>query len=94
MKNISSVKTWRDKKKSNQKNGNAKAKEHVIKNYKKCFKSAGPMPKDLVAKGMPMQKKGFLTQMVGMNSQLSSSHIFFQISSCSMRFSRSFSMGK
>ena len=34
--------------------------EHVIKHYKKYFKSAGPMPPDLVAKGIPMQKKVLL----------------------------------
>ena len=34
--------------------------EHVIKHYKKYFKSAGPTPPDLVAKGIPMQKKVLL----------------------------------
>ena len=34
-----------------------KSVEYVIKNYKKYFKSAGPMPADLVAKGIPAQKK-------------------------------------
>ena len=34
--------------------------EHVIKHYKKYFKSAGPMPPDLVANGIPMQKKVLL----------------------------------
>ena len=34
-----------------------KSVEYVIKNYKKYFKSAGPMPKDLVAKGIPAQVK-------------------------------------
>ena len=29
----------------------------VIKNYKKYFKSSGPMPRDLVEKGMPLMKK-------------------------------------
>ena len=37
-----------------------KSVDHVIKNYKKYFKSAGPMPNDLVAKGIPMQKKVLL----------------------------------
>jgi hypothetical protein len=31
--------------------------EYVIKNYKKYFKSMGPMPKDLVEKGIPAQRK-------------------------------------
>ena len=34
-----------------------KTVEYVIKNYKKYFKSAGPMPADLVAKGIPAQRK-------------------------------------
>lgn len=34
-----------------------KSVEYVVKNYKKYFKSAGPMPADLVAKGIPAQKK-------------------------------------
>ena len=34
-----------------------KSVEHVIKNYKKYFKSVGPMPADLVAKGIPAQVK-------------------------------------
>jgi predicted molibdopterin-dependent oxidoreductase YjgC len=34
-----------------------KSVKYVIKNYKKYFKSAGPMPADLVAKGIPAQKK-------------------------------------
>jgi hypothetical protein len=34
-----------------------KSVEYVIKNYKKYFKSAGPMPKDLVEKGIPAQRK-------------------------------------
>ena len=34
-----------------------KSVEHVIKNYKKFFKSVGPMPADLVAKGVPAQVK-------------------------------------
>ena len=37
-----------------------KSVEYVIKNYKKFFKSAGPMPKDLVAKGIPAQLKVLL----------------------------------
>ena len=36
-----------------------KSVEHVIKNYKKFFKSIGPMPADLVAKGVPAQVKVF-----------------------------------
>ena len=36
-----------------------KSVEHVIKNYKKFFKSVGPMPADLVAKGVPAQVKVF-----------------------------------
>ena len=36
-----------------------KSVEYVIKNYKKYFKSAGPMPADLVAKGIPAQVKVF-----------------------------------
>ena len=34
-----------------------KSVEYVIKNYKKYFKSIGPMPADLVAKGIPAQVK-------------------------------------
>ena len=34
-----------------------KSVEHVIKNYKKYFKPLGPMPADLVAKGIPAQVK-------------------------------------
>jgi hypothetical protein len=37
-----------------------KSVEYVIKNYKKYFKSAGPMPKDLIEKGAPEQKKVLL----------------------------------
>ncbi len=37
-----------------------KSVEYVIKNYKKYFKSASPMPADLVAKGIPAQKKVLL----------------------------------
>ena len=37
-----------------------KSVEYVIKNYNKYFKSAGPMPKDLVEKGIPMQRKVLL----------------------------------
>lgn len=37
-----------------------KSVEYVIKNYKKFFKSAGPMPADLVAKGIPAQVKVLL----------------------------------
>jgi predicted molibdopterin-dependent oxidoreductase YjgC len=37
-----------------------KTVEYVIKNYKKYFKSAGPMPKDLVEKGVPAQRKVLL----------------------------------
>jgi hypothetical protein len=37
-----------------------KTVEYVISNYKKYFKSAGPMPADLVAKGIPAQKKVLL----------------------------------
>jgi ATPase subunit of ABC transporter with duplicated ATPase domains len=33
--------------------------EHVIKNYKKYFKPIGPMPSDLIEKGVPAQKKVF-----------------------------------
>ena len=36
-----------------------KSVEYVIKNYKKYFKSVGPMPADLVAKGVPAQVKVF-----------------------------------
>jgi len=36
-----------------------KSVEYVIKNYKKYFKSMGPMPADLVAKGIPAQVKVF-----------------------------------
>ena len=31
--------------------------EYVIRNYKKFFKSSGPMPADLVEKGIPAQRK-------------------------------------
>ena len=34
-----------------------KSVEYVIKNYKKYFKPLGPMPADLVAKGVPAQAK-------------------------------------
>jgi hypothetical protein len=34
-----------------------KSVEYVIKNYKKYFKSVGPMPKDLVEKGVPELRK-------------------------------------
>jgi hypothetical protein len=34
-----------------------KSVEYVIQNYKKFFKSSGPMPADLVEKGVPAQKK-------------------------------------
>ena len=34
-----------------------KSVEYVIKNYKKYFKSVGPMPKDLVEKGIPELRK-------------------------------------
>ena len=34
-----------------------KTVEYVIKNYKKFFKSSGPMPADLIEKGIPAQKK-------------------------------------
>jgi hypothetical protein len=34
-----------------------KSVEYVIKNYKKYFKSMVPMPKDLVEKGIPAQRK-------------------------------------
>lgn len=34
-----------------------KTVEYVIKNYKKFFKSSGPMPMDLIEKGIPAQKK-------------------------------------
>jgi hypothetical protein len=34
-----------------------KSVEYVIKNYKKYFKSVVPLPADLVAKGIPAQKK-------------------------------------
>jgi predicted molibdopterin-dependent oxidoreductase YjgC len=37
-----------------------KSVEYVITNYKKYFKSMGPMPKDLVEKGVPEQKKVLL----------------------------------
>lgn len=37
-----------------------KTVDYVIKNYKKYFKSAGPIPADLVAKGVPAQKKVLL----------------------------------
>lgn len=36
-----------------------KSVEYVIKNYKKYFKPVGPMPADLVAKGIPAQVKVF-----------------------------------
>jgi hypothetical protein len=36
-----------------------KSVEYVIKNYKKYFKSAGPMPADLIEKGIPAQVKVF-----------------------------------
>ena len=36
-----------------------KSVEHVIKNYKKYFKSMGPMPADLIEKGVPAQVKVF-----------------------------------
>jgi hypothetical protein len=36
-----------------------KSVEHVIKNYKKFFKSVGPMPADLIEKGVPAQVKVF-----------------------------------
>ena len=34
-----------------------KSVEYVIKNYKKFFKSVGPMPADLIEKGVPAQVK-------------------------------------
>ena len=34
-----------------------KSVEYVIKNYKKYFKLIGPMPKDLIEKGVPAQRK-------------------------------------
>jgi hypothetical protein len=34
-----------------------KTVEHVIKNYKKYFKSMGALPKDLIEKGRPLMKK-------------------------------------
>jgi hypothetical protein len=34
-----------------------KSVEYVIQNYKKFFKSSGPMPDDLVEKGFPVQRK-------------------------------------
>jgi hypothetical protein len=34
-----------------------KSVEYVIKNYKKYFKSVGPMPADLIEKGVPAQVK-------------------------------------
>ena len=34
-----------------------KTVEYVIKNYKKYFKPIGPMPKDLIEKGIPAQRK-------------------------------------
>ena len=37
-----------------------KSVEYVIKNYKKYFKPIGPMPADLVAKGIPAQVKVLL----------------------------------
>jgi hypothetical protein len=36
-----------------------KSVEYVIKNYKKYFKSMGPMPTDLIEKGVPAQVKVF-----------------------------------
>ena len=36
-----------------------KSVEHVIKNYKKYFKSLRPMPTDLIEKGVPAQVKVF-----------------------------------
>jgi|694.fasta_scaffold18417_10 hypothetical protein len=33
---------------------------HFVRQTLEGFKSYGPMPKDLVAKGIPIQKKGFL----------------------------------
>jgi hypothetical protein len=36
-----------------------KSVEYVIKNYKKFFKSVGPMPADLIEKGVPAQVKVF-----------------------------------
>lgn len=36
-----------------------KSVEYVIKNYKKYFKSVGPMPADLIEKGVPAQVKVF-----------------------------------
>ena len=36
-----------------------KSVEYVIKNYKKYFKSVGPMPADLIEKGVPAQAKVF-----------------------------------
>jgi hypothetical protein len=36
-----------------------KSVEYVIKNYKKYFKPLGPMPKDLIEKGVPAQVKVF-----------------------------------
>ena len=36
-----------------------KSVEYVIKNYKKYFKPVGPMPADLVTKGIPAQVKVF-----------------------------------
>ena len=34
-----------------------KSAEYVIKNYKKYFKSMGPLPKDLIESGRPLMKK-------------------------------------
>ena len=34
-----------------------KSVEYVIKNYKKYFKSMGPLPKDLIESGRPLMKK-------------------------------------
>jgi len=34
-----------------------KSVEYVIKNYKKYFKPIGPMPKELIEKGIPAQRK-------------------------------------
>jgi hypothetical protein len=36
-----------------------KSVEYVIKNYKKYFKLIGPMPDDLIEKGIPAQRKVF-----------------------------------
>ena len=34
-----------------------KSVDYVIKNYKKYFKSLGPIPKDMIKNGFPMMKK-------------------------------------